>query len=818
MRNTIKFLTAIFLLSSFSLIGQIETANKIYKKYGFKVSIPKYEKMEDLSVEELAKVANSYRLNHDTENAEIWYSEVVEKSNDPTHILHYAQALQSNNKLEEAKEYYLRYDEMVGEGADDRRGELLAQSIDRIRDFQVDGVEIKNEEILNTEKLDFSPSYCKDGIVFVTTRGVPEDAGRKDIWMDDNFTSLYCSTKNDDGSLSEPEQFSHALTSKFHDGPVSFSKNGKTLYFSSNHYDGKRRNTKKGVMKQQIYRSRKSGKNWSEPEEMNFNDQQHEEVHPSLSPDGRKLYFASDRPGGYGGMDLYVVNKRGNGWSQPMNLGEEINTKGNELFPFVHDDGTLYFASNGLEGVGGLDIYQTEMISDSMWLEPQNMGIPYNSPMDDFGFILDPTGTEGYLTSARDGGFGQDDIYSFRRGVINKKNTIPVQICTYEDGTDNRIAATEVIVREVTEEGEIVDIDEDFVMRLVETENKDEYILKLKKDLNDFEDSSVPTYTTDTDGIFLMDVKPGVTYHFEAKKNGYTVATAETTFERLSEEIQEFCIPLKGENCLTLVGNTINEKYKSKMIPGTKVTIVNLCTGEEQSVRSDQDGFYSFPCLECECDYVLKGEKTNFSPGTAQATTVGEDCTQAGTIVADIYLSPGDPNDIFFASNKIPGESNISPGYKFGDRLEVGQVIELKNIYYDFDQYYIREDAQDDLDKVVTLMKAYPTLIVELSSHTDARASYSYNETLSQNRAEAAVEYITKHGISPHRLKAKGYGENKLRNKCKNGSDCTEEEHQYNRRTEVKILEHHEKNFNIEYIDNDPETIDPADPNRKWGW
>ena len=818
MRNTIKILTAIFLFSGLQLQAQIETANNLYKKYGFKVSIPKYEKMEDLSLEELEKVADSYRLNHDPENAEIWYSQVVEQSNNPMNILHYAQALQSNGKLEQAKEQYLRYDELIGEGADDRRGELLAQSIDRIREFKVDGVEIKNEEILNTENLDFSPSYCKDGLVFVSTRGVPEDAGRKDIWMDDNFTSLWCSTREDDGELSEPEQLSHNLTSKFHDGPVSFSKNGKTIFYSSNHYDGKRRNTKKGVMKQQIYRARQNGNEWTEPEELNFNDQQWEEVHPSLSPDGRKLYFASDRPGGYGGMDLYVVNKIGKGWSEPHNLGSDINSKGNEVFPFVHDNGTLYFASNGWEGLGGLDIYETQMIDDSTWIKPQNMGDPYNSPMDDFGFILDPTGTEGYLTSARAGGFGQDDIYSFRRGNLKKKKQlIPVQICTYENGTNNRIADADVIVREVNENGEIMELDEDFVMRLVETENKDEYILKLKKDLNAFEDETVPTYSTNEEGVFMMDAKPGVRYLFEAKKNGYTVGSAETTFEKAGFEAQEFCIPLESQNCLSLVGNTINEKYKTKMIPGTKVTFVNLCTGEEQSVLSDKDGFYRFPCLECECDFVLKGEKTNFAPGTAQATTIGEDCTQAGTIVADIYLTPGDPNEIFFANFNDPGKPG-NPAIPGEFELEVGQIIELKNIYYDFDQYYIREDATDDLENVIRLMKAYPSLIIELSSHTDARASHSYNETLSQNRAEAAVEYIVKNGISPHRLKAKGYGETKLRNKCKNGVECTEAQHQNNRRTEIKILEHHEKNFNIEYINNAPETIDPADPNRRWGW
>lgn len=811
----------IFCLSSTGLMSQSESAKKLYKQYGFKQAIPKYENMSKLEPEELANIANSYRLVGDTENAEIWYSQVVDQSVDPQHLLFYAQALQSNGKLEQAKEYYLRYDELIGEGADDRRGELLAHAIDRVRDFKNVGIQVTNVKELNTEALDFSPTYFNDGVIFVSSRGVSK-VDKKDKWIDDNFMALFQSKKKDDGSLEDPEVFSLDLTTKFHEGPVTFSKSGHRIYFTRNHYNnGKRTNTKKGVMKQQIYSAAKRDDGWSDPTELDFNTKENEEVHPALSPDGEWLYFSSDRPGGFGGMDLYVVEKKGAFWGTPQNLGEQINTAGNEVFPFIHDDGTLYFASNGWGGIGGLDIFSSKKLGEE-WTTAENLGTPFNSPKDDFGFIMNELATEGYFTSARDGGNGQDDIYSFQKGgksLVSNKKKNTIRICTFKSEDDARIAGTSVTVHEVDESGNVSGLDDDFVMKLEETGVENEFILKLKKELDQYDGLTTPTYTTNDRGEFLMEIKPGTTYQFEATKNGYTVATETITFSKTDTE---FCIPMSVSNCLTLAGRTVNEKYLDKAIPGAQVTLINLCSGNETTVRSDNDGNFNFPCLECDCDFVLKGTKTNFAPGVSQTTTLGEDCSSGGTLKTTILLAPADINDILFVNNK-GGDSN-DPGYKFengkvvinkgpnarGKELKVGDVLELKNIYYDFDQYYIRNDAQDDLNQVVQLMQAYPTLIIELGSHTDSRASFSYNKTLAENRAKAAVDYIVKHGIPAHRIVAKGYGETQLRNKCRNGVKCSEEEHQNNRRTEVKILENHEENLRVEYINNAPETIDEA--------
>ena len=171
---------------------------------------------------------------------------------------------------------------------------------------------------------------------------------------------LFYAKRNDNDDLHKAEEFSLDLNTKFHEGPVCFSKNGERIYFTRNHFNkNKRVDNKDGIMRLQIYTASKEGNDWGEPYELPFNTKEFEEAHPAISPDGKFLYFASDRTGGKGGMDLYVSEFKDGKWGDPKNLGDQINTPGNEVFPFVHDDGTMYFASNGWGGLGGLDIFST---------------------------------------------------------------------------------------------------------------------------------------------------------------------------------------------------------------------------------------------------------------------------------------------------------------------------------------------------------------------------------------------------------------------------------------------------------------------------
>ena len=485
----------ILLLLSITLFAQQKKADKTYKELGYKASIPLFENKDDLSTKDLIKIANAYRLNHDVANAELWYSQVVGQSQEAIHLLHYAQALHSNEKYELAKEYYRAYQVAMGGNGPDQRGTDLADAIEQIQDFKHTPIQIKNEVAINTQKLEFSPSYYGAGIVFVSTldpkqrrkngqlKKVKEENEELDLWINDNFMTLYFATKNEDKELTEVEVFSGNLSTKYHEGPVTFDQSQERIFFSRNQYlKGKKRTDKKGIMKMNIYSAIKSGDDWVNEKEMPWNTEEYEEVHPTLTADGKRLYFASNRPGGLGGMDLYYSDFQGGEWGEPVNLGNTINTAGNEIFPFIHEDGTLYFASDGWGGFGGLDIFSAEQSDQNEWQTPLNIGTPFNSPKDDFGFILNITGTEGYLSSARDGGNGKDDIYSFNMKDKNQlgNQQIKATICVYDEYTDKRLEGVEMFIKKAAiDDGN--DLEEDFTMRLVETEIDNEYFIEINQ-------------------------------------------------------------------------------------------------------------------------------------------------------------------------------------------------------------------------------------------------------------------------------------------------------------------------------------------------
>lgn len=791
--NCLSYLFAMTLLCCLfctNIIGQNKkTAEQLYEDFGYKMAIQQYEKINDLSQEEMEKIANSYRLNGDYGNAQVWYAVVTRNSSNPIHFLHFAQALQANGNLEDARNYYLKYHELRGGRSNDNRGKLLANAIDRISEFRHVGIEVVNEKIINSNSLDFSPSFTSNGIVFVSSRGEGGNADNKDIWMDKFFMDLYFAEKKEDGSLSKPSLFSNELLTKFHEGPVVFSRDDQKIYFTRNQYNrGKRKNNSKGVMKQDIFSASKTGDGWSDARELSFNTIEYEEVHPAIFVSGVQMIFSSDRPGGYGKMDLYIVNFENGRWGAPINLGPNVNTAGNELFPFVHEDETIYFSSDGWGGLGGLDIYSVFILDDSVKNKAYNLGTPLNSEKDDFGFIINTSKTEGYFSSSRANGLGLDDIYSFK--IANPQVLKPDflhTVCVYDEETNKRLTNVKVTVSPINDINVDPPINDNFLMRLVETEQEGEYILKLKQDAPSFSDKFRPTYRTDESGEFVVGLDANNAYEFKIEKEGYFAYTGRKEIN--SDKPTEFCFPLRKKNCLVLKGTVFNASYDGKTLPKVDVTLMNYCSGETQTVQSDEEGNFYFDCIECGCDFKLLGEKANFTSGTDQVSSLNRDCSKGGQINSKIYLKPSLSLD--------------SP-------LAKGDIIELQNIFYDFDEYYIRDDAVPDMDKVVAIMYQYPNLILELGSHTDSRGTIKYNEVLSQNRANAAVEYIIRRGIEKRRIIAMGYGESKLRNNCSDNVYCTEEEHQFNRRTEIKVLHNPDKNLDVQYIDNKPSYIDEA--------
>lgn len=754
-------------------------ARKTYNKLGYKVSIQELSEKRNLTTEDKIQIANAHRLNHEVENAAKWYAEVVNESDDPLHKLHYAQVLQSSGDINNSKHYYALFSKQINQSDNwSHLSTIFSINISDKDRFIKNQVELRNEKHINTNKLEFSPSMYKDGILFVSTKK-PEKYPSigKDPWIDENFMALYFAKRPQDEALVEnAEPFSYDLTTKFHEGPVSFNRSGDQVYFTRNDYlSGKRTNSSEGIMRLEIYTSSRIDDGWSKPEPLPFNNKETEEAHPALSPDGMTLYFASDRDGGYGGMDIYKSEYTSSGWGDPVNLGPAINTAGNEVFPFIHESGRLFYASNGKDGLGGLDIFQSEMESEE-WKEATNIGTPFNSIKDDFGFVLNEKGTYGYLTSARKGGYGRDDIYSFiLEEDVFKSNSI--RICTFEEPSGDKVPNAELIIKEQA------------------------------SGCNEPDNACYPSILTDIYGYAEASFNPDKYYNITIKKEGYQ----DEVLTLLGSEIlnfknDEYCFPLHAINnepsnkidCVELETTVVN-KETNNPVSYASVTLLNKCNNVKVEYLTDERGHLNLGCIPCNCDFELIGSKPRMGEDVANTSTINIPCTKENKLSKILKLSLDTP-------------TSATPEFIVGD------IIVLDNIYYDFDQYYIRDDAAVELDRVVTLMQRYPTMIIELGSHTDARATYQYNETLSSNRAQAAVEYIVSRGIDSRRLVAKGYGETLPRNECKDFVECSEEQHQFNRRTEIKVIQFNEKEIEVQYEDKGPQRVDRADPSRKWVW
>lgn len=846
-------------------------AERYFKNLGYAqyIELMGGEDWAKLGRETLMKLGTSYRKVGDFKNAEKVYRSLIEQKDDtPLNRLYYAQALQANGYYFKAGEEYKKCQAALnGENnsIEDKRAVEGYQACSQVAAFKAKGqVTIRNVAELNTPKLDFSPMYYNDGLVFVSTRKLAS-LEKVDYWMNDNCMDLYYAPLNGE-KFSKPASFSDQLNTKFHEGPVSFTDDEQKVFFTRNNFkNGKRGKSDDRITKLKIYSAVLKKGLWKEVAELPFNGENFDVCHPALSADERVMVFSSSEgKDAQGGMDLYVSYWVGNSWTTPVNLGPSINTPGNEVFPYIYKDGRLYFSSNGHGGVGGLDLFMAMSAGNdtlTKWTYPMNIGAPFNSSYDDFGLILNTEGTEGYLTSNRIGGKGKDDIYHFKLNEtslesVKPKPLMPIEICVYDKADNVRIEGATVNIRRAN--AAALSADERKEMGITDGKNiilsltpvregANEYMIQLNNNTNvgtpQNKGSKEEQYRTDDEGTFLYSLYASEEYVFEVKKKGY-IDVQEYFLMPADGDLEEFCVgitksadmfansnntnnpnnpnnpndpnnPNGGNNSLnpnTLIGPdgqpiptdqpyiagvVLNKEY-NRPLPRTEVTLLNRCTGEESVMSVDETGRYAFP-LECGCDYVVKARKDNFIGSNKVLTLVkAEDCKP---VIAELLMTPG--------FDKL-GEPIVIAGQTITESLKEGDIIQMRDIFYDFDKYYIRGDASPDLDRLVGLMQQFASMKIELSSHTDSRGTTQYNDQLSANRAKSAKEYLIKKGIAADRITAVGYGENRLQNNCRDGATCNEYEHQRNRRTEVLITSFDQAEYiKVYYENNEPKTVDP---------
>jgi outer membrane protein OmpA-like peptidoglycan-associated protein len=640
-----------------------------------------------------------------------------------------------------------------------------------------DAVQLRNTANINTSNLEFSPTFYQNGIVFASSR----IAGKKDKKIDETFFELFYSETDGNGEPLKARAFSLQVNSFLHEGPVTFNRTGDKIFFTRNNIKkGLQKADSKGVTRLKIYEAQKGIYDWEDIEELPFNSDEFSCAHPTLSADGNKLYFSSDRPGGLGGMDVWMVEKTDDFWGQPINMGDKINTEGHDVFPFMHTSGNLFFASNGHGGKGGLDLFMANvMIEDT---DVKNLGTPFNSESDDLGLILSPDGESGYFASNREGGVGKDDIYYFDAvdGIMGATTAelLTSTITIYDLRKSSLIEGAEIRVFEKSNEGFLSGDNNLYqAILLPAKEGSSEFIFKLiRKDVGSLGEAD---QVSDEKGEATYGFMGENEYLIVVTKEGYTAK--ETTYSTIgNESISNIRISLEKPTCATVSG-IVRNKVTNQLLPNTIVKFWNGCTGEEEEIFSNDQAEYEY-CAKPGCDYMIKGMKENYSGDFVKLPAA--ELTSAN-LRKDVLLTP------------------TSDGPSIG----AGTVIVLENIYYDFNKSAIRTGAARELDELVVMMQTYSSMMIELSSHTDSRGGGDYNLKLSQARAESAKQFLRSKGINGNRVRAVGYGESQPRNKCIDGVNCTEEDHQYNRRTEVKVTSI-DSPVNIRYGNNAPDKID----------
>jgi outer membrane protein OmpA-like peptidoglycan-associated protein/tetratricopeptide (TPR) repeat protein len=434
----IQTLIALFLLPLlvFSQSEEEKKADKYYQDYSFYEAINKYNQIDDLTVEGLRKLAECYKNTNQFLDAESIYAKVV---NSPSATVadyyNYILMLKNNGKYKEVKKWY---EKLRTESPEDLRAKSFFGTDTAFQSLLKPNRKYKVSNLkINSGAQDFGASFYKNQLTFTSSRKGFNPFRSKYNWNKKPFLDIYVADIEPNYEINNIRYWNKKTNKKWHQGPISFAKDGTFAAYTRNNYTDTI--PKDGIVRLQLFFIRFENGEWTEPEPFYLNSSTYSVGHPSLSKDGNTMYFVSDMPGGYGGSDIYVVTRvpGSNTWGKPVNLGDKINTEANELFPFYEDKtGQLFFSSNGLHGLGGLDVYVSFKTSKGFF-EVQNLGAPINTRYDDFAYIIAENHKYGYLSSNRPSGKGDDDIYKFTfsgefKQTLPPPKPIPVKTDTFK--------------------------------------------------------------------------------------------------------------------------------------------------------------------------------------------------------------------------------------------------------------------------------------------------------------------------------------------------------------------------------------------------
>lgn len=650
-----------------------------------------------------------------------------------------------------------------------------SKSKDRYREKDViRPPQIRNAAAINGPGLDFCPVYYDDGLVFLSNSSKTGLPDRR--YTDRPSFDIYFALLDANQEPMVRSSFSDELNSNLNEGQATFSRDGNTIYFTRNNsYKGVQKAGADGRVRMKIYQARLGQYDWEEVQELPFNDDNYTCMHPSLSVDGTKLYFTSDMPGGQGGFDLYVSARQADGsWGAPVNLGPEINTEKNEIFPFItFGEKTLFFTSNGHNTLGGMDMFYANL--DNLADGVVNLNEPFNSPSDDMGFIVNEDGTKGFFTSDRPGGHGKADIYSFtvENGIqgVEKAPSNRVTIMVTDGRTGQPVPGAEIRILQPSDDGFISAQNDFYDVDLAPTpEAPNSLSLRLVRKNADA--LGAPDNFTNANGVAYADFVMYRSYLILASYDGYQ--TAERLYAVEPDKGGNITLALFEEAiCHRMTGIVSTDKFNTR-IPNATLIFTHKESSQEVVAHTDINGEYNL-CLPLEGEYLLQVKREGFR--TQNLTT---SAVRSKSINNTIRL---EPLELVAATGTEAEKSEAM----LARPLQDGYIITMDKIRFEPGKATLNQSTVRHLDAIIELMQRYPEMEIDLAMHTDSRGDARANQELSEQRANNAKTYLVYKGIEGSRVNAVGKGESQIRNRCTDGVQCSEVEHEFNNRIEVKI-------------------------------
>lgn len=597
-----------------------------FEKGNYREALSYYNEVAQPAFEVKERIAQCHYYLYEYSNAEKEFAEFIDWDGvGAQSYFMYAEILMNHADYKKAVTYFEKCKGTEVQESGDLEIESCEWALEHIDDRPEFGLQLLNIE---TGGRSMGVAPYNGGLIYAHPT--------KDEFMESTvYYDLSFANRIDSVNFGEPTHIATEFNHDFYEGAPHLSADGQFLYFTRNASEKDMVNVKKkekygissaGVNTLEILVAERVEGKWANVQSLEFNDIEHSYTHPCISTDGNTLYFVSNREGGFGGYDLYRSEKTTEGWSEPVNLGPEINTTQNESFPHIAND-RLYFSSKGHKGFGGYDVFYSTMYGDNLGMAV-NAGIGINSSRDDFAIVFNKDGESGYISSNREGDNGYDRIYTFEKIIY---------AITIDALVKNKVSYKPI---------------------------PDASVMLLAANGNE-----LLTEFTDESGALSLELYPDRAYTVKFSKEGY--------------EDEEIEIP------------------------------------------------------------------------------VGENRDEIIALLGNIELEPVAEKDV---------------------------VINLDNIYFDYGVADLRAESLPILDRLVKYLNDHPDISIELSAHTDCRASNSFNKKLSQDRAESCYDYLIKQGVGKSRMDAVGYGETRLLNKCADDVECSEDEHQINRRVEIKIL------------------------------